>query len=34
LRLTESSGMELTFLTHDTELATAARTMSFKVEGA
>jgi len=34
LRLTESSGIELTFLTHDAELATAARTMNFKVEGA
>jgi predicted nucleic acid-binding protein len=33
LRLTESSGIELTFLTHDAELATAARTMNFKVEG-
>ena len=34
LRLTDSSGIELTFLTHDAELATAARTMNFKVEGA
>jgi predicted nucleic acid-binding protein len=34
LRLVESSAMELTFLTHDTELATAARSMNFKVEGA
>ena len=34
LRLAESSGVELTFLTHDTELATAARSMNFKVEGA
>ena len=33
LRLAESSGIELTFLTHDTELATAARSMNFKVEG-
>jgi len=34
LRLVESGGMELTFLTHDTELATAARSMNFKVQGA
>jgi predicted nucleic acid-binding protein len=34
LRLVESSAMELTFLTHDTELATAARSMNFNVEGA
>jgi predicted nucleic acid-binding protein len=34
LRLAESSGIELTFLTHDTELATAARSMNFNVEGA
>jgi predicted nucleic acid-binding protein len=34
LRLAESNGIELTFLTHDTELATAARSMNFKVEGA
>jgi predicted nucleic acid-binding protein len=33
LRLVESGGMELTFLTHDTELATAARSMNFTVEG-
>ena len=33
LRLVESSGVELTFLTHDTELATAARSVNFKVEG-
>ncbi len=33
LRLVESSAMELTFLTHDTELATAARSMNFNVEG-
>lgn len=34
LRLVESDAMELTFLTHDTELATAARSMNFTVEGA
>jgi predicted nucleic acid-binding protein len=34
LRLVEASGIELTFLTHDTELATAARSMNFSVEGA
>jgi predicted nucleic acid-binding protein len=34
LRLAESNGIELTFLTHDTELAMAARSMNFKVEGA
>jgi predicted nucleic acid-binding protein len=34
VRLAESSGIELTFLTHDTELATAARSMNFNVEGA
>jgi predicted nucleic acid-binding protein len=34
LRLVESAAMELTFLTHDTELATAARSMNFTVEGA
>jgi predicted nucleic acid-binding protein len=34
LRLVESIGIELTFLTHDTEFATAARSMDFKVEGA
>jgi predicted nucleic acid-binding protein len=34
LRLVELGGMELTFLTHDTELATAARSVNFKVEGA
>jgi len=33
LRLVEASGIELTFLTHDTELATAARSMSFSVKG-
>jgi predicted nucleic acid-binding protein len=34
LRLAESGRIELTFLTHDTELATAARIMNFRVEGA
>jgi len=34
LRLVESDAMELTFLTHDTELATAARSMNFTVKGA
>jgi predicted nucleic acid-binding protein len=34
LRLVEASRVELTFLTHDTELATAARSMNFRVEGA
>ncbi len=33
LRLVESGATELTFLTHDTELATAARSMNFEVEG-
>ena len=33
VRLVESGGIELMFLTHDGELATAARTMNFKVEG-
>ena len=33
VRLTESTGIELTFLTHDAELGTAARTMNFVVEG-
>jgi predicted nucleic acid-binding protein len=33
LRLAESGGIDLTFLTHDTELATAARTMNFQVHG-
>jgi predicted nucleic acid-binding protein len=33
LRLVESRGMELTFLTHDTELAMAAQSMNFNVEG-
>ena len=33
LRLRETGGIELTFLTHDTELATAARSMNFTVEG-
>ncbi len=34
LRLAESGRIELTFLTHDTELAAAARIMNFRVEGA
>jgi uncharacterized protein len=34
LCLVESGGMDLTFLTHDTELATAARSLNFKVQGA
>ncbi len=34
LRLVEAGGIELTFLTHDSELATAARSMNFKVQGA
>ena len=33
LRLVESGAMELRFLTHDTQLATAARSMNFTVEG-
>lgn len=33
LRLVESSAIQLTFLTHDLELATAARNMNFKVDG-
>jgi predicted nucleic acid-binding protein len=33
VRLTESTGIELTFLTHDAELGTAARSMNFTVEG-
>jgi predicted nucleic acid-binding protein len=33
LRLAESGIAELTFLTHDGELATAARTMNFQVQG-
>lgn len=33
LRLAESGGIDLTFLTHDAELATAARTMNFQVQG-
>ena len=33
VRLMESTGIELTFLTHDAELGTAARTMNFVVEG-
>jgi predicted nucleic acid-binding protein len=34
LRLLEANEIELIFLTHDTELATAARSMNFTVEGA
>jgi predicted nucleic acid-binding protein len=34
LRLAEFGAIELTFLTHDSELATAARSMNFHVEGA
>ena len=33
VRLADSTGIELTFLTHDAELGTAARTMNFVVEG-
>jgi predicted nucleic acid-binding protein len=33
LRLAEAGVAELTFLTHDGELATAARTMNFQVQG-
>jgi hypothetical protein len=33
LRLAEFRGMELRFLTHDVELAAAARSMNFSVEG-
>jgi uncharacterized protein len=33
VRLVESTGIELTFLTHDAELGTAARSMNFAVEG-
>jgi predicted nucleic acid-binding protein len=33
VRLVESSGIELTFLTHDAQLGTAARSMNFEVEG-
>jgi predicted nucleic acid-binding protein len=33
LRLVESTAMELTFLTHDIELAMAARSLNFSVEG-
>jgi NAD(P)-dependent dehydrogenase (short-subunit alcohol dehydrogenase family) len=34
LWLGETSGVALTFCTHDTELALAARTVNFPVEGA
>jgi uncharacterized protein len=33
VRLAESTGIVLTFLTHDAELGTAARSMNFVVEG-
>ena len=33
VRLVESTGIELTFLTHDAELGTAARSMNLVVEG-
>ena len=33
VRLVESTRIELTFLTHDVELAVAARSMNFAVEG-
>ena len=33
VRLAESTGIGLTFLTHDAELGTAARSMNFVVEG-
>lgn len=33
VRLVESTGIDLTLITHDTQLATAARSMNFKVEG-
>jgi predicted nucleic acid-binding protein len=33
LRFVECTGIELTFLTHDGALATAARSVNFKVEG-
>ena len=33
LRLKEIGGMEMTFLTHDAELAVAARTVNFIVQG-
>jgi hypothetical protein len=33
LRLREIGGIEMTFLTHDAELAVAARSMNFPVEG-
>src|SRR5918996_2787872 len=34
LRLVQTSEIEITFLIHDTQLATAARSMNFVVEGA
>jgi predicted nucleic acid-binding protein len=33
LRLIEAAGIDLTFLTHDAELAVAARSLNFAVEG-
>jgi predicted nucleic acid-binding protein len=33
VRFVESTGIELTFLTHDARLGTAARSMNFAVEG-
>lgn len=33
LRLTEAGGVDLLFMTHDAELALAARTVNFAVEG-
>ena len=33
VQLAELRGVDLTFLTHDVELATAARSLSFSVEG-
>ena len=33
VRLVDSTGIELTFFTHDAGLATAARSMNFEVEG-
>lgn len=33
VHLVESTGIELTFLTHDIQLATAARSMNFEIEG-
>ena len=33
VHLVEFTGINLTFLTHDTKLATAARSMNFEIEG-